>query len=218
MNVIFLGPPGAGKGTQAALLCEKYRIPHISTGDLLREVSKNGSPEGEEVRRFIQEGKLVPDEVVTGLVAKRLGQGETGGFILDGFPRNASQAKTLDEVLRGVGRAIDVAVYFETSLNTVLQRLTGRRVCRQCGANYHIQNIPPKVEGRCDQCGGQLYQREDDQEKTVLKRLEVYRQETAPLVDYYRSQGKLKVVSGDLQLAAGQKALQQFFQTSCDRN
>ena len=217
MNVIFLGPPGAGKGTQAKLLSEKYQILHVSTGDLLREASKNGSPNGERIRQFIKEGKLVPDKVVTDLLAKHLERNETDGFILDGFPRNPSQARALDEVLKNAGLTVDLVVYFETSLKTVLKRLTGRRVCRSCGANYHIQNIPPKVEGRCDRCGGELYQREDDQEQTVLKRLTVYRQETVPLIDYYRSQGKLKVVSGDLPVEAGQKVLQQLFQTSCDR-
>ena len=217
MNVIFLGPPGAGKGTQATLLSRTYHIPHISTGDLLREASKNGSADGQRVRRFMTEGKLVPDDVVTDLVAKRLKRKDaSGGFILDGYPRNEGQAKALDAILKGEREGIDLVIYFETTEETILQRLTGRRVCRQCGTNYHIRNIPPKAEGRCDLCGGELYQRDDDQAATVLKRLQVYHRETAPLIDYYRFQGKLKVVSGDLKLTAGQKALQQVFQ--CDRN
>ena len=222
MNVIFLGPPGAGKGTQAKLLSEKYHIPHISTGDLLREVaSHNGSTLGQEVKRIMQGGKLVPDQMVIRLVAERLkGEDAKRGFILDGFPRNEAQARGLDQVLERQHCRIDLVVYFETSLPTILSRLSGRRVCRECGANYHVRNIPPKKEGRCDLCGGELYQREDDQEETVRKRLQVYHQETTPLIEYYRSQGRLQGISGDLSLSAGQKALSALLEkkTACDRN
>ena len=222
MNVIFLGPPGAGKGTQAKLLVEKHRIPHISTGDLLREIQERDPLGlGQRVKRFMKEGKLVPDDIVTDLVADRIHQKDAeGGFILDGFPRNVAQARDLDEVLKCEEETIDLVVYFETSQETIIDRLSGRRVCRQCGANYHLRNIPSKKEGRCDLCAGELYQREDDQEETVRKRLQVYHQETAPLIEYYRSQGKLKVISGDLGLEAGQKALSALLEkkTACDRN
>ena len=222
MRVIFLGPPGAGKGTQAKLLSEKFHIPHISTGDLLREVaSHNGSALGQEVKRIMQEGKLVPDETVIQLVAERLKQEDAKrGFILDGFPRNEAQAKSLDEVLKRQDCGIQSVIYFETSLQTILSRLSGRRVCRQCGANYHVKNIPPRQENRCDLCGGELYQREDDQEQTVRKRLQVYHQETSPLIEYYRSRGRLQGVSGDLSLSAGQKVLSALLEkkTACDRN
>ncbi|MBI4436991.1 MAG: adenylate kinase [Candidatus Omnitrophica bacterium] len=212
MKIIFLGPPGAGKGTQAKLLAERYHIPHISTGDILREVSRNGSTIGQQVRTFMQEGKLVPDEIVTRLVAGRMGSDDArGGFILDGFPRNETQAESLDKLLSETGVLIDLIVYFETKEKTIVSRLAGRRVCNTCGANYHVVNIPPRKEGSCDQCGGALFQREDDKEETVRKRLKVYEQETASLVGYYKKSKKLRVVSGDLELKEGQEALVSLF-------
>ena len=205
MKLIFLGPPGAGKGTHAALLSEKYGIPHFSTGNLLRDIQKEDPAGlGQEIQRTMREGRLVPDDIVTQLVADAIRKGR-GDFILDGFPRNVSQAQKLDALLGS--ETVYIAVYFETSPETVLQRLTGRRVCRQCGANYHVTNIPPKVAGRCDRCGGELAQREDDREETVRKRMAVYERETEPLIAYYRSRGKLRILSGDLSLSAGQRAL-----------
>lgn len=220
MNVIFLGPPGAGKGTHAKLLSEKYRVSHISTGELLRWI-QNQDPMrlGQRVQRYMKEGKLVPDDIMQDIVYERIHgekvsrKREEEGFILDGFPRNVTQARFLDKILTRENGSVDVVVYFETSPKTIVQRLTGRRVCRNCGANYHVQNIPPKVQGRCDLCGGELYQREDDGEATVRKRIQVYQRETSPLIDYYQVQGKLKVVSGDLGLEAGQKVLQEIFET-----
>jgi len=220
MNVIFLGPPGAGKGTQAKLLVERYGIPHISTGDLLREVaSDSGSSLGKQVREIMQQGTLVPDAIVLRLVAERLKRDDAKrGFVLDGFPRNVAQARGLDEVLVRQRTEVERVVYFETSQKTVLQRLSGRRVCRQCGANFHIHNIPPKQEGICDFCGNALYQREDDREETVLKRLAVYRQETEPLIAYYRSQGRLQQVSGDLDLDEGKRALGTLLESQAHRD
>jgi len=208
MKIIFLGPPGAGKGTHAKLLSERFHIPHISTGDLLREAAQNGSPLSQTVRDYVQKGKLVPDDIVLQLIAKRFHHEDTkSGFILDGFPRNKSQAESLDEVLKDEGDAVETVIYLKTSETTILDRLTGRRVCESCGANYHLKNIPPKEEGRCDACQGKLFQREDDQKETIKKRIQVYQQETAPLIDYYKTQNKLKVVSGDLELEEGQVAL-----------
>jgi len=212
MKIVFLGPPGAGKGTQAKLLAERYQIPHISTGDILREVSRNGSPIGQRVRAFMQEGKLVPDEIVTTLVAERMkAKDAQKGFILDGFPRNRTQAESLDSLLTKAGLFIDLVVYFDTQEKKVVSRLAGRLVCKNCGANYHVVNISPRKEGLCDLCGGVLFQREDDQEETVRKRLRVYQEETADLVGYYQNANKLRVVSGDLELKEGQEALVSLF-------
>ena len=212
MKIVFLGPPGAGKGTQAKLLAERYQIPHISTGDILREVSRNGSSIGQKVRAFMQEGKLVPDEIVTTLVAERMkAKDAQKGFILDGFPRNKTQAESLDMLLTKAGLLIDLVVYFDTQEKTIVSRLAGRRVCKNFGANFHVVNIPPRTEGLCDLCGGVLFQREDDQEETVRKRLRVYQEETADLVGYYQNANKLRVVLGDLELKEGQEALVSLF-------
>lgn len=212
MKIVFLGPPGAGKGTQAKWLSGRFRIPHISTGDLLREVSQNGSPIGQKVSRFMKEGKLVPDDIVTEMVGERLKREDAKkGFVLDGFPRNLSQAESLDRLLSASGSTIDLVIYLETPEETLVRRLAGRLVCQQCGANYHAVNIPPKKKGRCDLCGGLLVHREDDEEKTVRKRLSVYQSETAGLVDYYRRKNKLRVLSGDLDVLEGQEALDRLF-------
>jgi len=213
MRIIFLGPPGAGKGTHAKLLTEHYHIPHISTGDILREASRNGSPLGQKVNAFMREGRLVPDAIVTEIVAERLKQKDAKeGFILDGFPRNRSQAESLDELLSTAGLAADLVIYFDTPEETLVRRLAGRLVCKRCGANYHLVNIPPKVQGVCDLCRGFLTQREDDREETVRKRLLVYQDETAGLVDYYKQSKKLRVVSGDLELHKGQEILVSLFE------
>ena len=199
MRLVLLGPPGAGKGTQSVVLSREYKIPHISTGDILRESVKAGLPLGLKAKAFMDKGALVPDEIVTGIVAERLKEPDTRkGFILDGFPRTVNQALALDAALKKIGSGIDMAIYFETSSRVAIERLSGRRVCRSCGFNYHVKNIPPKKEGVCDKCGGELFQRPDDKEETVLNRLKVYEAETKPLIEYYTKKGILKKVSGDL--------------------
>ena len=195
----MLGPPGAGKGTQAKVLSQTYAIPHISTGDILREAVKNNAPVGKKAKAYMDKGELVPDDVVNQIVVERIGEDDAArGFILDGFPRTRVQAQRLDESLGELGIALDLVLYFETSNRVAIARLSGRRVCRKCGANFHITNIPPKVNGVCDHCGGELYQRPDDSEETVKNRLVVYEQQTKELVEYYRGKGLLRTVSGDL--------------------
>ncbi len=213
IRIVFLGPPGAGKGTHAKLLSERYHIPHISTGNILRDVSNGDSPLGQKVKAFMKEGKLVPDDIVTQIVAERL-QAEDAkrGFVLDGFPRNRSQAESLDKLLVSAHLAIDLVVYFETREETLVKRLAGRLVCKQCGANFNLVNIPPRTAGICDFCSGTLIQREDDQEETVRKRLAVYQEETAGLVGYYEKLKKLHVISGELDLQKGQNALLTLFE------
>jgi len=212
MKLILLGPPGAGKGTQSVVLAKKYNLPHISTGDILRESVKSGQPLGLKAKEYMDKGALVPDEVVTGIVAERLKKPDTKkGFILDGFPRTIKQAEDLGSALEGMGAKIDAVIYFETSTNVVIERLTGRRVCKSCGSNYHIKNIPPKKEGLCDKCGGQLYHRADDNEGAVLNRLKVYEDQTKPLIDYYSKRGMLKKVSGDMGVDELFKVLSKLF-------
>lgn len=199
MKLILLGPPGAGKGTQSVVLSKKYNIPHISTGDILREAVKDKLPLGMKAKSFMDKGELVPDEIVTGIVAERLKKPDTkNSFILDGFPRTIKQAVDLDAALKAIVSGIDMVLYFETSPKVAIERLSGRRVCKACGAIYHIKNMPPKKDGICDKCSAALVQRPDDREDTVLKRLKVYEQQTKPLIDYYAKQGVLKKVSGDL--------------------
>lgn len=213
MRVVFLGPPGAGKGTHARLLLERYGVPHISTGDILREVSKNGSALGQKVNAYMKEGKLVPDDIVTEIVAERLRAEDTQkGFVLDGFPRNRVQAEDLDRLLDRVSLSIDLVIYFDIPGEILVKRLAGRLVCQQCGTNFHTLNIPPRREGVCDRCGGSLIHREDDREETIRRRLSVYQSETSTLVDYYRQLKKLRVVSGDLEVEKGQEALVSLFE------
>lgn len=199
MNTVLLGPPGAGKGTLAAVLKEKFGLLHISTGDLLREEMKSGSDLGNKVKKFVESGDLVPDQIVIEMIEKKLTQNDLGvkGYMLDGFPRTTVQAEDLDKILAKIGRPIDVALYMQASLPVVLQRLTGRRVCRKCGAISHVVNRPSKRPGICDLCDGELYQRADDTEETIRNRMQVYEQKTAPIIDYYQKQGKLQTVSGD---------------------
>ena len=199
MNIVLLGPPGAGKGTQGVVLSKSYHIPHISTGDILREAVKNGTPMGKKAKMFMDKGELVPDEVVVDIVVDRLGRGDTKkGYILDGFPRTLTQAKELDTALKIIASGIDMALYFDIPENVAIERLTGRRVCKKCGANYHIKNIPSKKEGVCDKCGAELFQRPDDKLETVKNRLKVYELQTRPLIEYYTKKGILKKVSGAL--------------------
>lgn len=199
MRLIFLGPPGAGKGTQAKVVSKRFDSSHISTGDILREAVKDDSPVGRQAKGFMEKGELVPDGIVTKVVAERLARPDTArGFILDGFPRTKQQAVSLDEELKRLGIGVDYAIYFDASQEIIISRLSGRRVCRNCGANYHITNIKPKKENICDICGGELYQREDDKVGTIKNRLKVYQKQTADLIDYYKQRGILKTVSGDL--------------------
>jgi adenylate kinase len=198
VRVIFLGPPGAGKGTQARQFSEAWRAIHVATGDMLREAAAQGTPLGREAKRHMDTGGLVPDEVVIGLVAERLAQPDAGnGFVLDGFPRTAAQAEALDRMLDGRGLALDRVIFLDVPRAELLRRLTGRRICRNCGATYHLVSAPPRRPGRCDVCGGELYQRDDDAEVAVARRLDVYESQTAPLLAYYRSRGQLASVRGE---------------------
>lgn len=196
-NIILLGPPGSGKGTQAKVLAEKNKIPQVSTGDILREAVRNQTPMGIKAKEFMNAGKLVPDEVVIGIIKDRLSQPDCrNGFILDGFPRTAGQAEALDAMLHNMNRSISHVVSIEVDDADLLGRLTGRRTCRSCSAMYHVAFNPPKKEGICDACGGELYQRDDDKEETILNRLNVYKQQTAPLIDHYQRKNLLRPVAG----------------------
>lgn len=197
MNLILLGPPGVGKGTQAKLLIDRFGIPQISTGDILRAAVKELTPMGVKAKGFMDSGALVPDAVVIGIVEERLAQGDcTKGFILDGFPRTVAQADALGQVLSGLGRCIDHVISLSVDNAELLKRLTGRRACTKCGVVFHVEFAPPKTEGRCDACSGELFQREDDKEATILTRLAVYEEQTAPLIEYYQSCGLLRSVDG----------------------
>jgi adenylate kinase len=197
MDVILLGPPGSGKGTQAQKMAEQYHIPQISTGDILRGAVKEQTPLGVEAKGYMDQGRLVPDEVVVGIVRDRVKAPDcTGGFILDGFPRTLPQAEALDATLQTMKRSIDHVVSIEVGTEELIKRLTGRRTCRTCGAMYHLMFNPPTKEGICDTCGGELYQRDDDQEATIRARLQVYEEQTAPLIEYYRDKGLLRPIDG----------------------
>lgn len=195
MNLIFLGAPGAGKGTQAEVISQKLGIPTISTGNIIREALKNETEMGLKAKAFIESGKLVPDDVVIGIIKERLAKDDCKkGFILDGFPRTIPQAEALDEM----GVKIDKVVEIQVDDDTIIGRMSGRRVCSACGASYHIVNKPPKAEGVCDACGAELMQRKDDAPETVLDRLEVYHTQTEPLKDYYANKGILRTADGTL--------------------
>ncbi|MBI4233477.1 MAG: adenylate kinase [Chloroflexi bacterium] len=195
MRLVLLGPPGAGKGTQAVTLRQRLGIAHIASGDLLREHQARGTPLGQKARSYMQQGLLVPDEVVIQMILERIGQPDCArGFILDGFPRTLEQAKALDRALGAQG--IDCVLYLNVSSEELVRRLGGRLTCRSCHAPYHPVTAPPRVPGRCDRCGGELYQREDDRPEAVRQRIAVYEAQTAPLVTYYREQGKLFEIDG----------------------
>lgn len=198
IRLVFLGPPGAGKGTQARDLAREWGVPHIATGDMLREAVAAGTPLGSQAKRYMEEGALVPDEVIIGLIGERLRELDAKrGFILDGFPRTIPQAEALDRLLKDLEQPLDRVVFFDVSEAELLRRLTGRRVCRTCQTAFHLASAPPRRPGVCDRCGGELYQREDDREETVRNRLEVYRRQTAPVLEHYRSRGLLSSVSGE---------------------
>lgn len=197
MNLILLGPPGAGKGTQAERISEIYAIPHISTGDIFRENLKKGTELGRRAKEYMNRGELVPDEVVIGIVRDRLAEPDCErGFVLDGFPRTVAQADALKEMLAAMGRAIDHVLNIQVADEVVVERLTARRTCRACGAIYHLAFNPPREEGKCDSCGGELYVRDDDREETVRARLEEYEAKTRPLIEYYRDEGLLRDIEG----------------------
>lgn len=199
MRFVLLGPPGAGKGSLAGLLKDTLNIAHVSTGDMLREEMKKGSPIGVEIKALIEKGALVSDEVVTRLVEYRISTDPAlaKGYMLDGFPRTVKQAEELDKILAKIGKPLDFTLNMEADLGLLLKRLTGRRVCRKCGALYHMTNKPAKKEGVCDACGGELYQRSDDNEETIRKRMDVYKTSTQPIVDFYAKTGRLRVLDGN---------------------
>ncbi|NMB76805.1 MAG: adenylate kinase [Myxococcales bacterium] len=197
MKLIMLGPPGAGKGTQAQMLVERLRIPQVSTGDLLRAAVREGTELGRQAKSFMDQGRLVPDEVVIGMIRERLARPDCqGGFVLDGFPRAVAQAQALDRMLAETGRRLDAVLSIEVPEGELLRRLTGRLSCPACGAMFHKDSKPPRKSGLCDNCGSRLITRDDDREETIRKRLSVYAEQTEPLKPYYRNQGLLKPISG----------------------
>ncbi len=197
MRIVLLGAPGSGKGTQSKLLVEKYKIPQFSTGDLLRAAVSAGTELGRKAKAAMDAGQLVADDVVLGMIQERLATPDAkGGFILDGFPRNIPQAQSLDAMLARVGQPLQLALLVDVDIEVLMKRLTGRRTCGTCGAIYNVYYTPPKVPGKCDKCGGMLQHRSDDNENTVRNRLKVYEEQTAPLVSYYKAQGKLRTARG----------------------
>ena len=197
MNLILLGPPGCGKGTQAKILIDTYHIPQISTGDILREAIKKESPLGIEAKTHMDQGSLVPDHLVIKIIEERLKQADCNrGFILDGFPRTVAQAEALDTTLAGMGSKLECVFSIEVDDEELIKRLTGRRVCRKCGESYHIEFNPPRQEGLCDSCQGELYQRDDDKEETIKNRLKVYQDQSSPLINFYQRKKVLHSVDG----------------------
>lgn len=215
MHIILLGAPGAGKGTQAAIISQRLGLAHIASGDLFREALEKGSELGLQAKSYMEKGVLVPDEITVRMILERVAAADCKpGFILDGFPRSLEQAEALDKALTEKGEAIDSAVYIEVSPEELLRRLSGRWLCRQCQAPYNIHSSPPQLPGKCDQCGGELYQRPDDTVETIEKRLDVYFAQTVPLIDYYRKAGKLIEVNGK---QAADKVAEEFFSNLKDR-
>lgn len=198
MNILFMGPPGAGKGTQAEQIVEEFQIPHISTGDAFRLAMKQGTEMGLKAKEYVDQGKLVPDEITNGIVRDRLQQDDCkNGFLLDGFPRTIPQAEALDLILEQMGKKLDHVINLSVDRSLLLARLTGRRICKSCGATYHVMFNPPKQEGKCDKCSNELYQRSDDTEEKVGTRLDEYMNKTAPLLAYYEDKGLLHQVNGE---------------------
>jgi adenylate kinase len=219
-HIILLGAPGAGKGTQATRLSEALNLPHVSSGDLFRDNLKQETPLGLLAKSYMEKGELVPDDVTVAMVRSRLSQPDTNarGAILDGFPRTVEQAKSLEDVLRQDNKKIDAAVAIQVPEAALVARLTGRWICRQCQAVYHTLYNPPKAAGRCDVCGGELYQRTDDQIETVGNRLKVYFKQTAPLIDFYEQKGLLREVDGDQDIEDVQAALLTVIQAASQRS
>ncbi len=208
MKVIMLGAPGAGKGTQAKRIAEKYGVPHISTGDIFRANIKNGTELGKEAKSYMDQGLLVPDELTVRLLLDRVAQEDCkNGYVLDGFPRTIPQAEVLDAELTKLGEKVDYAVNVDVPDENIINRMSGRRACLNCGATYHIVSIPPKKEGVCDTCGSELVLRDDDQPETVKNRLKVYHDQTQPLIDYYQAKGVLRSVDGTLPMEEVFKAI-----------
>lgn len=201
MKIIMLGAPGAGKGTQAKMIAEKYGIPHVSTGDIFRANIKNRTELGMEAKKYMDQGLLVPDELTVKILLDRVAQEDcANGYVLDGFPRTIPQAEVLDKALTELGDAIDYAIDVDVPDENIVNRMSGRRACLACGATYHIAHIPPKTEGVCDKCGQELVLRDDDKPETVLKRLKVYHDQTQPLIDFYTNKGVLKTVDGTVDM------------------
>ncbi len=210
MRIVLLGGPGVGKGTQAQRLSKKYDLPHISTGDILRQALKDETEMGLKAKFYMDKGLLVPDDVVVGIVEDRLAQPDVkAGLIFDGFPRTVPQAEALDALTAKLDMPIDIVINIEASADVIVKRLSGRRSCRNCQTVYHIEHSPPKKQGICDHCGKELYQRDDDKEKTIRKRLQVYEEQTSPLIGYYQKAGKLVEVPGD-------KSIEEVYSKICD--
>lgn len=201
MRLILLGPPGAGKGTQAEGIKKEFNIPHISTGDIFRENIKNNTELGKKAQEYMNKGLLVPDELVVDLVKDRLSKNDCNkGFLLDGFPRTIEQAEALDKELKKMDKKLDKAININVSEEVLVERIVGRRICKDCKATYHVKFNPPQKEGICDKCGGKLYQRDDDKEETVQKRIKVYKEETQPLIDYYDKKGLILNINGEQEI------------------
>ncbi len=201
MKIIMLGAPGAGKGTQAKMIAEKYSVPHISTGDIFRANIKNGTELGMEAKKYMDQGLLVPDELTVKILLDRVAKVDcVYGYVLDGFPRTIPQAKVLDNALTEMGDAIDYAINVDVPDENIVKRMSGRRACLACGATYHIEHVPPKTEGICDVCGQELVLRDDDKPETVLNRLNVYHEQTQPLIDFYNEKGVLKNIDGTVDM------------------
>lgn len=199
MKIIMLGAPGAGKGTQAKMIADKYSVPHISTGDIFRANIKNGTELGMEAKKYMDQGLLVPDELTVKILLDRVAQDDCkNGYVLDGFPRTIPQAKVLDDELTKLGETIDYAIDVNVPDENIINRMSGRRACLACGATYHITHVPPKQEGICDRCGKELVLRDDDKPETVKNRLEIYHEQTQPLIDFYTEKGVLKTVDGTI--------------------
>jgi adenylate kinase len=208
MNIILIGPPGAGKGTQATRMIERLQVPQISTGDMFRAAVKEGTPMGKKAKEYMDKGALVPDEVVIGVVNERFGKPDCKkGFILDGFPRTLDQAKALDELLKNLGTKLDHVVVIEVPDDYLVERLTGRRTCKGCNYMHHIKFDAPKKEGVCDKCGAELYQRDDDKEETIRQRLTNYHSQTSPLIEYYGKQNIVRMINGTLSMQQVQDAV-----------
>lgn len=201
MKIIMLGAPGAGKGTQAKMIAEKYGIPHVSTGDIFRANIKNGTELGMEAKKYMDQGLLVPDELTVKILLDRVAQPDCEkGYVLDGFPRTIPQAEVLDKALSELGDAIDYAINVDVPDENIVKRMSGRRACVTCGATYHIEHVPPRKEGVCDKCGSELVLRDDDKPETVLNRLKVYHEQTQPLIEFYTAKGVLKTVDGTVDM------------------